>query len=159
MHKVRHVTANQNNSHHVQDLSSRKNLLLYHHRCTSTRSCFFHRAVSGQAQHQAVSFHFVQFDKCSSFWVIHFKIRFPCVYNTLPSHPALSVCCFAYLCLFLIAASLRCDIHLQLHVLGEGKFNFCRNENTLMRVRRKFSLDLWERNQTQTLGWLNASAS
>lgn len=85
------------------------------------------------------------------------KLDFP-VYNTLPSHPALSVCCFAYLCLFLIAASLRCDIHLQLHVLGEGKFNFCRNENTLMRVRNKFSLDLWERNQTQTLGWLNASA-
>lgn len=82
------------------------------------------------------------------------KLDFP-VYNTLPSHPALSVCCFAHLCLFL---SLRCDIHLQLHVLGEGKFNSCRNENTLMRVRRKFSLDLWERNQTQTLSWLNASA-
>lgn len=47
------------------------------------------------------------------------KLDFP-VYNTLPSHPALSVCCFAYLCLFLIAASLRCDIHLQLHVLGRG---------------------------------------
>lgn len=140
MHKVRHVTANQNNSHHVQDLSSRRNLLLYHHRCTSTRSCFFHRAVSGQAQHQAVSFHFVQFVQFPSESYTS-KLDFP-VYNTLPSHPALSVCCFAYLCLFLIAASLRCDIHLQLHILGEGKFSFCRNENTLMRVRRKFSLDL-----------------
>lgn len=28
------------------------------------------------------------------------KLDFP-VYNTLPSHPALSVCCFAHLCLFL----------------------------------------------------------
>lgn len=136
MQKVRHVTANQNNSHHVQDLSPCKNLLLYHHRCTSKQSCFFHRAVSGQAQDQ------VQFSLTNALPSESYtsKLDFP-VYKTLPSHPALSVCCFAYLCLFLIAASLRCNIHFQLHLLGEGKFNFCRKENTLMRVGRKFSLE------------------
>lgn len=81
------------------------------------------------------------------------KLDFP-VYNTLPSHPALSVCCFAHLCLFLTVwdATFICSFmfwgrgslipaETRIHWWGSGESSLWTS---------------WERNQT--LSWLNASA-